>query len=344
MLTTHAGTMQHFIAGLPKAELHLHIEGTFEPELIFEIAARNGIEPLHRTPADLRAAYAFRDLQDFLNLYYEGARVLTTETDFHDLTWAYLKKARAQNVRHAEIHFDPQTHTARGVPLGAVVEGIHGALEEGEKQLGISSRLILCFLRHLDERAAFATLEAALPYQSWIAAVGLDSSELQNPPSKFTAVFRRARAEGFQAVAHAGEEGPAAYVREALECLGVCRIDHGNHALDDQMLVRELARRHIPLTLCPLSNLRLKVVDDLARHPLKQMMERDLLVTVNSDDPAYFGGYLNENYQAIAQALSLTKDDLAVLARNSFAASFLPEAEKARLIASVDRYAASIAS
>jgi adenosine deaminase len=244
-------------------------------------------------------------------------------------------------VRHAEIHFDPQAHTARGVAFAAVIEGIHAALADGARDLGISSALILCFLRHLEEKAAFDILEMALPYKEWIAAVGLDSFEAGNPPSKFAAVFRKARAEGFLTVAHAGEEGPASYVEEALHCLGVCRIDHGNRALDNEELVRELARRKVPLTVCPLSNLKLKVVDDLARHGLKQMLARELLVTINSDDPAYFGGYLNENYQAIAEALSLTRDDICTLARNSFLASFLPAATKARMISSIEAYASS---
>ncbi len=325
-----------FIAGLPKAELHVHIEGTLEPELLLEFAARNRIRTRYDNADELRAAYAFRNLQQFLDLYYEGARVLVTERDFYDLTCAYLEKARSENVLHAEIHFDPQTHTARGVPFATVVEGIHAALADSEKQLGITSRLILCFLRHLDQPAAFATLEQALPYKEWITAVGLDSSEVGNPPSKFAAVFRRARAAGFLAVAHAGEEGPAAYVREALECLGVDRIDHGNRALDDPELTRELATRKVPLTVCPLSNLRLRVVDDLAHHGLKRMLDAGLLATVNSDDPAYFGGYINANFCAIADALALGNADLHRLARNSFIASFVPASERTRLLSQVD--------
>lgn len=336
--TSRAASLAAFITGIPKAELHLHIEGTLEPELMLAIAGRNRIATRHGSAAELRRAYAFNSLQDFLDIYYEGARVLVTEADFYELTYAYLKKARSQNVRHAEIHFDPQAHTARGVAFGAVIEGIHAALADGEKNLGVSSALILCFLRHLDQKAAFAALQAALPYKQWITAVGLDSSEVGNPPSKFAAVFRRAREEGLLAVAHAGEEGPASYVEEALNCLGVSRIDHGNRALDNDALVRELARIRMPLTLCPLSNLKLKVVDDLSHHGLKRMMERELLVTVNSDDPAYFGGYLNENYQAIADALALTCEDVATLARNSFLGSFLAEAGKARMIAEVDAY------
>lgn len=333
-----------FIRGIPKAELHLHIEGTLEPESMLAFAARNGIQIPYQAGEGLRRAYAFRNLQDFLDLYYEGTRVLVTKADFYDLTYAYLKKARSENVLHAEIHFDPQTHTDRGVPFPVVIEGIHAALVDGHSKLGISSKLILCFLRHLDEKAAFQTLEAALPYKQWIAAVGLDSSEIGNPPSKFQAVFQKARAEGFLAVAHAGEEGPASYVREALDLLGVSRVDHGNHALDDQLLVTELVKRRIPLTVCPLSNLRLRVVDDLCNHGLKVMMQRGLMVTVNSDDPAYFGGYASENYWAIAQALSLTAADICTLARNSFLASFLGESEKAKMLAELDAYLRAQAS
>lgn len=329
---------REFIDGIPKAELHLHIEGTLEPELMLHMAERNRIKVKYGNAEELRTAYAFDGLQHFLDIYYEGARVLRTERDFYDLTWAYLAKARSQNVLHAEIHFDPQAHTERGIAFSAVIEGIHSALCDGEKNLGISSKLILCFLRHLEEKAALQALATALPYKQWITAVGLDSSERGNPPSKFAAVFEHARAAGFLAVAHAGEEGPAAYVEEALDVLGVSRIDHGNHALDDPQVVNKLAARQIPLTLCPLSNLKLKVVDDLRNHPLKRMMERGLRATVNSDDPAYFGGYVNENYCAITEALMLTKQDNAVLARNSFQASFLTESEKAKLVAKLDAY------
>ncbi len=326
------------IASMPKAELHVHLEGTLEPELMLAIAERNRLRTKYRTAEDLRRAYAFENLQDFLDIYYEGARVLITPADFYDLTYAYLKKARSQNVLHAEIHFDPQTHTARGIAFPVLMEAIHAALEDGEANLGITSKLILCILRHLDEDAAFRTLQAALPYREWITAVGLDSSELGNPPSKFEGVFRQARAEGFLTVAHAGEEGPAAYVRETLEVLKVSRVDHGNRALEDPALVRELVQRKIPLTICPLSNLKLRVVDDLRHHCLKRMMEQDLLVTVNSDDPAYFGGYVNENYSAIARALSLGAPDLHRLARNSFAGSFLGDSEKASMMIRLNAY------
>ncbi len=327
-----------FIRGLPKAELHVHLEGTLEPEMMLALAAKNGVRIPFAEPESLRRAYAFRNLQDFLDLYYAGARVLLTQADFYDLTCAYLEKARSENVLHAEMHFDPQTHTGRGVPFSAVIEGIHAAMVDGQKRLGISTKLILCFLRHLDEQAAFQALQAALPYKDWISAVGLDSSELGNPPAKFRSVFERARAEGFLTVAHAGEEGPASYVREAVELLKVSRIDHGNRALEDDRLVAELAQCKVPLTVCPLSNLRLGIVDDLRNHCLRRMLELGLMVTINSDDPAYFGGYVNENYRAISDALSLTTAEIGSLARNSFLASFAGKSEKADLLAQLDAY------
>ena len=284
----------------------------------------------------MRAAYRFSNLQDFLDIYYAGAGALLEMQDFYDLTWAYLQRVFAQNVRHVEIFFDPQTHTARGVAFATVIDGISRALADAETRLGISSRLLMCFLRHLDEEDALETLDLAMPYRDRIAGVGLDSSERGNPPGKFREAFRRARAAGFVAVAHAGEEGPAAYVREALEVLQVRRIDHGNNALDDADLVAELARRRIPLTVCPLSNVKLRVVDDISAHPLQRMLDADLFVTVNSDDPAYFGGYINENYLAVATALNLNRKTLAQLARNSFNASLLDEQTKAARIAEVD--------
>ncbi len=320
-----------FVARLPKAELHLHIEGTLEPELAFAIAGRNGLALPYSSVDELRAAYRFSNLQEFLDIYYACAGVLVESRDFYDLTWAYLQRARADNVRHAEIFFDPQTHTARGVRFETAVEGICSALDDGRDKLGLTSRLILCFLRHLDEADAQRTLDAAMPYRHRIVGVGLDSGERGNPPRKFEKVFRRAREAGFVPVAHAGEEGPAAYVREALDILEVVRIDHGNNALDDPELVTELVRRQIPLTVCPLSNLKLCVIDDIAAHPLKRMLELGLVVTVNSDDPAYFGGYVNDNYVAVAEALDLGKADIVKLARNSFDASLLDEADKARL-------------
>lgn len=325
-----------YIATLPKAELHLHIEGTLEPELMFAIAARNGIRLPYASVEEVRAAYNFSNLQDFLDIYYAGANALLEMQDFYDLTWAYLERAFTQNVRHAEIFFDPQTHTARGVAFATVIDGISRALDDAEARLGISSRLILCFLRHLDEAAALETLDEAMHYRDRIVGVGLDSSERGNPPGKFSEVFRRARAAGFVAVAHAGEEGPAQYVREALEVLEVVRIDHGNNALDDAALVAELVRRRIPLTVCPLSNVKLCVVDDITRHPLKRMLDLGLFVTVNSDDPAYFGGYINENYIAVAEALNLSRIELAQLARNSIEASLLDMEAKLALYAELD--------
>lgn len=329
-----------FIAGLPKAELHLHIEGSLEPELAFALARRNGVRLAHASVEALRVAYAFRNLQEFLDLYYQGMNMLLHEQDYFDLTWAYLTKARAQGVRHAEIFFDPQAHTARGVAFATVIDGIWRALRLAEAEWGLTSRLILCFLRHLDEASAFATLEQSRPWRDRIAAVGLDSSELGHPPSKFAGVFAQARAEGLPGVAHAGEEGPPAYVREALDLLQVVRIDHGNRALEDDALVRRLVAARMPLTVCPLSNLRLCGVDDLARHPLKRMLDLGLLATVNSDDPAYFGGYVADNYLAVHEALGLGRDDLIRLARNSFEASFLERAAKDRMLAEVDAYAA----
>ena len=328
--------LAHVVASLPKAELHLHIEGTLEPELAFAIAERNGVALAYPSVDELRAAYRFANLQEFLDVYYACAGVLVETRDFYDLTWAYLERAHADNVRHAEIFFDPQTHTARGIEFGTVVEGICSALEDGCRKLGLSSRLIMCFLRHLDEADALETLAAAMPYRDRIVGVGLDSGERGNPPRKFEGVFRRAREAGFAAVAHAGEEGPATYVREALDVLNVVRIDHGNRALDDPDLVAELVRRRIPLTVCPLSNLRLRVVDDMASHPLKRMLELGLVVTVNSDDPAYFGGYVNDNYVAVAEAVGLSEAEIVKLARNSFDASLLDEAAKARLLGELE--------
>ncbi len=333
--------MTTFLAGLPKAELHVHIEGTLEPELLFEMAARNQIELAHESVDALRAAYQFNSLQDFLDLYYQGAGVLQTEQDFYDLTWAYLTRVQRDNVLHTEVFFDPQTHTDRGVAFSVVIDGIHRALLDASSELGISSKLILCFLRHLDQEAAEATLDEALPYRDRIIAIGLDSSERGHPPSKFERVFARAREEGFLTVAHAGEEGPAEYIRQALEMLGVRRVDHGNAAIGDDRLMRQLAEQGVPLTMCPLSNLRLCVVDDLVHHPLREMLERGLVVTVNSDDPSYFGGYLNDNYQAIQRALDLDRNQLVQIARNSFEASFLTASERAALVTRLDEYVAA---
>ncbi len=327
-----------FIAGLPKAELHLHLEGSLEPELMFALAQRNGVAIPFASAEEVRAAYAFSNLQDFLDIYYQGMGVLQTERDFHDLTAAYLDRARADGVRHVEIFFDPQGHTARGVAFQTVVTGITRALDEARTQHGLTSKLILCFLRHLSEAEAEATLDEALPFLGRIDGVGLDSSEVGHPPSKFERVFARARDLGLKLVAHAGEEGPPAYVREALDLLHVDRIDHGNRSLEDDALVARLASEGTTLTVCPLSNLKLCVVDDLAAHPLKTMLDAGLAATVNSDDPSYFGGYVNANYQAVADALDLSKADLVTLARNSFTGSFLGDTDKANHLAAIDAY------
>jgi adenosine deaminase len=336
------GTMDlsAFIAGLPKAELHLHIEGSLEPELAFRLAQKNSVRLPYASVEALRAAYAFSNLQSFLDIYYQGMSVLLHEQDFYDLTWAYLERAQRQNVVHAEIFFDPQGHVPRGVPMGTVVDGIHRALDDAESRFGMTSRLILCFLRHLDEDDALRTLDAILPFKDRIAGVGLDSSELGHPPSKFKRVFRRARDEGLRAVAHAGEEGPPEYVWEALVVLGAERIDHGVRSLEDKALVRRLANDKITLTVCPLSNVKLRVFDTIGQHPLRAMLDAGLAATVNSDDPAYFGGYVSENFAETGAALGLTKAQIRQLARNAFAGSFLPADEKALLTERLDRYAA----
>ncbi|MDE2110653.1 MAG: adenosine deaminase [Alphaproteobacteria bacterium] len=329
-----------FIAGLPKAELHLHLEGSFEPEQMFAIARRNKANIPFKSAEEVRAAYRFSNLQDFLDIYYRAAGVLRSEEDFHDLTLAYLKRVAADGVRHAEVFFDPQTHTARGIPFATVTGGILRALNEGQN-LGVTSKLILCFLRHLSEEDGFATFKEAEPWLDQIAGVGLDSSELGHPPSQFVRLFDAARTAGLKLVAHAGEEGPAEYVWEALDLLHVDRIDHGNRSLDDPRLVERLAAEQTALTVCPLSNLKLCVVKDMARHPLKRMLELGLRATVNSDDPAYFGGYVNDNFQAVAAALGLTRADLVALAKNSFLGSFLDDAKKVRHLAAVEAYAAA---
>ncbi len=325
-----------FARRLPKAELHLHIEGTLEPELMFELARRNDVAIPFASVEAVRAAYDFTRLQDFLDIYYAGAAVLLTRRDFHDLAMAYFRRLAADGGVHAEIFFDPQTHTHRGVAMAEVVEGLLSAVDEAQATLGISARLILCFLRHLDEADAFATLEAAGPWLSRLTGVGLDSSELGHPPAKFARVLQAARDLGLKVMVHAGEEGPPAYVWEAVDLVRVDRIDHGNRALEDAALVERLVADGTTLTVCPLSNLKLCVVPDHAAHPLKRMLDLGLAATVNSDDPAYFGGYLLDNYVQTARALGLTRSDLVQLARNSFAGSFLPEPEKARWIAAVD--------
>lgn len=310
---------------IPKAELHIHIEGSLEPELIFELAQRNGVVLAYPSVEALRAAYAFTDLQSFLDIYYAGASVLLQPQDFHDMAWAYFLRAKADNVIHTELFFDPQTHTARGVPMATVIEGLSGACKRAESELGISSALILCFLRHLSEEDAFATLEAALPYRGHFIGVGLDSSEVGHPPEKFERVFARCRELGLKLVAHAGEEGPPDYMWQAIDLLKVQRIDHGVAALQDPLLMAELAHTRMPLTVCPLSNLKLCVVGDLRDHPLKKMLDAGLCATVNSDDPAYFGGYMNANFEQTVLALDLSREDVVQLARNSFEASFVSE-------------------
>lgn len=325
---------------IPKAELHIHIEGSLEPELIFALAQRNGVALGYPSVEALRAAYAFTDLQSFLDIYYAGASVLLQPQDFHDMAWAYFLRAKADNVIHTELFFDPQTHTARGVPMASVIEGLSGACRKAEVELGISSALILCFLRHLSEEDAFATLEAALPFREHFIGVGLDSSEVGHPPEKFERVFARCRELGLKVVAHAGEEGPPEYMWQAIDRLKVQRIDHGVAAMQDPLLMAELAHTRLPLTVCPLSNLKLCVVDDLRDHPLKKMLDAGLCATVNSDDPAYFGGYLNANFEQTVQALQLSREDVVQLARNSFEASFIDEDRRRTCLAEVQRAAA----
>ncbi len=331
-------SLKNFINNIPKAELHLHIEGTFEPELMFKIAERNKIKLKYNSVDEIHSAYKFNNLQEFLDIYYEGANVLITEQDFYDLTWEYLEKIHSQNVLHTEIFFDPQTHTDRGIEFSTVISGIHHALKDAEREFGITSKLIMSFLRHLSEEDAFDTLQQGFKFRDWIDGVGLDSSEAGNPPSKFKRVFDKARSEGFLVMAHAGEEGPAEYVWEALDLLKVQRIDHGNRSLDDEQLTRRIAEEQIALTVCPLSNLKLRVVKNLEEHPLKTMLDKGILATVNSDDPAYFGGYVTENYLETAQALNLSKEHIYQLARNSFEGSFLSSEEKSKMLERVDEY------
>ncbi len=328
-----------FVEQLPKAELHVHIEGTFEPELMFEIGSRNHVDLPYNSVAELRAAYNFRDLQEFLDIYYAGTSVLLHPQDFYDLTWAYCQRAAAQQVRHTEIFFDAQAHTERGVSFETALDGIDQALADARTKLGLSTKLIMCFLRHLPADSAQKTLESAARHRDRIVGVGLDSSEKGYPPHLFEDVFAQASQMGFATVAHAGEEGPPEYVWEALDKLKVSRIDHGNRAMEDDALVERLVADQMPLTVCPLSNLRLQGVTDMRAHPLRKMMQRGLKVTVNSDDPAYFGGYVNENYAAVQDALELTNDELVQLARNSFEASFISEDERAKHIAALSSYA-----
>lgn len=330
------------IDALPKAELHIHIEGSLEPAMMLELAARNAVDLPYTSSEQVLEAYRFTQLQDFLDLYYLGMSVLRSRADFRDLALAYLRRAAADGIIHAEIFFDPQGHLSRGVGFDEVLGGLTDALVVAEHDLGISGHLIMCFLRHLDEDDAERTLDMALPHKDQIVGVGLDSSELGHPPAKFKNVFRRARDEGFRLVAHAGEEGPPDYIWEAVDQLGVERVDHGNRALEDAELVRRIARDRLPLTVCPLSNLKLCVVDDMTRHPIRQMLDADLLATVNSDDPAYFGGYLNQNFHALDAALTLGKQEVESLVRNAFVGSFLDEGAKARALNRVDQAVTAI--
>jgi len=330
--------MKNFIENLPKAELHLHIEGSFEPELMFKIAKRNNIKIPYNTVAEIEEAYKFNCLQDFLDIYYQGAGVLTSEQDFYDLTYSYLQKCANQNVRHTEIMFDPQTHTERGILFEVVINGISKACKDAEEKLNISSFLIMSYLRHLSEEDAFKTLKESLPFKTKIKAIGLDSSEKGNPPSKFKNVYKASVKEGYIPVAHAGEEGNADYIWEAIDILGIKRIDHGNNSLQDETLVKEIVKRNLALTVCPLSNTALQVVDDLKNHPLKKMMELGLKVTINSDDPAYFGGQVNKNYIEIQKALNLTKSDIYELAKNSFNYSLLEDEKKQQYLNELEVY------
>ena len=339
-------SLHDFIRGLPKAELHLHIEGSLEPEMMFALARKNGVTLPYASVEEVRAAYQFADLQSFLDLYYAGAAVLQTEQDFFDLTNAYIQRARADNVRHVELFFDPQTHTVRGIEMAAVFAGIARALRAARAEDGFSSRMILCFLRHLSEADACATFDAAMPLRAEYAdlwhGIGLDSGEVGNPPAKFAGVFARARELGFRVVAHAGEEGPAAYVTEALDVLKVERIDHGVRSEEDARLMQRLVQSGTPLTVCPLSNLKLRVVEDLREHNLARMLHAGICVTINSDDPAYFGGYMNANFIATADALQLGRDELVAIASNGFDASFLPAADKQRWLEAIRSYAAAL--
>lgn len=334
----HIDKLKDIIQGIPKAELHLHIEGSFEPELMFEIASRNNIALKYDSVESLKKAYKFTNLQEFLDIYYEGAQVLIHEQDFYDLTWAYLTKVHSQNVVHVEVFFDPQTHTDRGVGFDVVINGIYKALDRAKRELNISFKLIMSYLRHLSEEAAFKTLDSSLPFQHWIDGVGLDSSEIGNPPGKFAKVFEASVNYGYKPVAHAGEEGPADYIWEALDVLKVVRIDHGNRCLDDEALVERLREQNVPLTLCPLSNVALKVIQIMEDHPIAKMLDKGILATIHSDDPAYFGGYMNENYYETAKALDLNKNQLMQLAINAFEASWLPTEVKEKHIDQVKNH------
>ena len=330
--------MESFIKALPKVELHLHIEGTLEPDLMFELAQRNGIEIPFKSPAEVKVAYSFHNLQSFLDIYYQGANVLITEQDFFDLTWAYLLRCKLDNVVHTEIFFDPQTHTERGISFDTVVKGIHRALEQGNAELGISSQLIMCFLRHLDEESAFKTLEQAQPYKDKIIGVGLDSSELGHPPEKFRRVFQKAVEQGFLTVAHAGEEGPASNIQDSLELLHISRIDHGVRCTEDETLMKQLIADRTPMTVCPLSNIKLKVFDQMADHNIVELLRNGMCVTINSDDPAYFGGYMTDNFLAVYRALPISKAEITQFTVNAIEASFISDQEKSRLRLRVQKY------
>ncbi len=329
--------MRDFIQKLPKAELHLHIEGSLEPELMFELSKRNGIEIPFKSVEEIKKAYDFHNLQSFLDIYYQGANVLIKEQDFYDMTWAYLLKCKEDNIVHTEIFFDPQTHTDRGIEFDVVINGIDRALKDGREKLDISSEIIMCFLRHLDEDAAFKTLDQALAHKDKIIGVGLDSSEVGHPPSKFERVFKKALEEGFLTVAHAGEEGPTEYIWEALDLLKVKRIDHGVRSLEDEKLVERLKEEQMPLTVCPLSNVKLCVFDKLSDHNLKNLMSSGLLVMINSDDPSYFGGYLGENFIQCQKELDLSRDELKALAINSFKSAFMSEENKSKWIKQIEQ-------
>uniref|UniRef100_A0A2A4ZB93 Adenine deaminase n=1 Tax=OCS116 cluster bacterium TaxID=2030921 RepID=A0A2A4ZB93_9PROT len=333
-----SANIKEFIIGLPKAELHLHLEGSLEPEQMFEFAGRNKIDIPFKNIDAVKKAYEFSQLQDFLDIYYTGMNVLQTEQDFYDLTANYLRKVASENTKHVEVFFDPQGHTERGVKFETAVTGIHNALREVGAELGVTFKLIMCFLRHLDEDSAIATLADAAPFKHMIMGVGLDSSELGHPPSKFERVFKAAKEQGYKLVAHAGEEGPVEYIYEALDLLHVDRIDHGNRCMDDPKLVARIVEEKIALTVCPLSNLKLCVVDDMGDHPMKRMLEANLIATINSDDPSYFGGYMNDNYLSTAKALDLSIDDLIQLARNGFIGSFLSQGEIDGYLAQIDDY------
>ncbi|KXI21421.1 adenosine deaminase [Photobacterium sanguinicancri] len=333
--------MNAFIQGLPKVELHLHIEGSLEPELLFELAKRNNIDIPYQSPQALRKAYEFEDLQSFLDIYYQGANALRTEQDFYDLTWAYLEKSKADNVIHTEIFFDPQTHTDRGIPFDTVINGIHRAMQDGHEQLGISSQIIACFLRHLSEESAIETLQSILNHQDKIIGVGLDSSEQGHPPAKFKRVFQQAKEAGLLTVAHAGEEGPAQNIVDAVEMLSVSRVDHGVRCVEDELLLEALIDSKMPLTVCPLSNIKLRVFDEMEQHNIAELLRKGVAVTINSDDPAYFGGYMTDNFLAVSNAHPMSKQELAQFTINAINGSFISDALKAGYRAQVENYLAN---